>query len=304
MPAAVYVIIVVVILLLAILLIWLRLHHYRIYYLNLNKLFSGKWSFREVGKHYDEWTPKFLESGYKNVIQAHRSENIEETLDYIIQSAGINDGMRLIDAGCGVCGPAIYFAQKKQVEIECITNSIVQKQIGQSDIEKHQLQNRVRVYHHDFHQLEKILPAGSFDMVYFLESYGHATNQTLVLQSAYRMLKPGGLIYIKDYFALETHDDLRKNLRMWLGIKNMNKTYRYNMPDLYHTIYVLRKMQMQLVKIQRPSFSWDNDKVLMEFEQKNNINLFEGKEVVNIVSPLEMLFLKPANPPQYSTFKP
>lgn len=275
--------------------VWCILHinHYRVYYLNLKKLFPGKYRYDEVGKYYDNWTAKFLQSGYKNVIQAHRSENIEETLDYIIESAGIKDGMHILDAGCGVCGPAIYFATKRNVRIDCVTNSKVQKEIAEEEIEKNNLSDKVKVHLLDYHQLEKLFSEKSFDLVYFLESYGHATDQTRVIKAAHRVLKPGGKFYIKDYFAAETHSSIYKNLRMLLGIKNMNKVYRYNMADLYHTIYTLRNLQMQLVKIQRPVFSWDNDKTLMDFEIANGINLFEGKKVVSIVSPLELLFVKP-----------
>ena len=272
--------------------IFLHINHYRIYYLNLKKLFPGKYRYDEVGKYYDNWTDKFIKSGYKNVIQAHRSENIEETLDYIIKSAGINDGMHILDAGCGVCGPAIYFAAKKNITVDCVTNSKVQKEIAEKEIEKNNLSHRVKVHHMDYHQLEKLFAEKSFDLVYFLESYGHATGQTRLLKGVHRVLKLGGSIYIKDYFAAETYDNNYKNLRMALGIKNMNKVYRYNMADLYHTIYTLRHLQMQLIKIQRPSFGWDNDKTLMDFEIANGINLFEGKEVVSIVSPLELLFTK------------
>ena len=51
--------------------------------------------------------------------------------------------------------------------------------------------------------LEEYFESDSFDVVYFLESFGHATNHEQVLNSAWGMLKPGGKLYIKDLFIKE-----------------------------------------------------------------------------------------------------
>src|ERR1700733_2509592 len=75
-----------------------------------------------VGDFYNQYGDKFL-AVYGEVIQAYRTADIAKLLDYEISSIGFEKGMRVCDAGCGVCGPAIYFANKCGVKIEAVTIS-------------------------------------------------------------------------------------------------------------------------------------------------------------------------------------
>ncbi len=75
---------------------------------------------------YNENTEKFL-AVYGDIIQAFRTLNITDYLSYTIKSAGILPGMKVLDAGCGVCGPAIYFAENiLDIQIDACTISDVQ----------------------------------------------------------------------------------------------------------------------------------------------------------------------------------
>ena len=88
----------------------------------LNKVSPAK----SVGEFYDKYFSEF-EKVYGNVIQAFRTNNLENLLNYQFKSAGFKNGDKLLDAGCGVCGPAIHFAKHYEVDIEAI--SISEKQI-------------------------------------------------------------------------------------------------------------------------------------------------------------------------------
>jgi cyclopropane fatty-acyl-phospholipid synthase-like methyltransferase len=60
------------------------------------------------------------------VIQAFRTKNVNDYLDYTIESAELKNGQSILDAGCGVGGPASYIASKLNVDIQGITISEVQ----------------------------------------------------------------------------------------------------------------------------------------------------------------------------------
>src|SRR6187402_2801044 len=59
----------------------------------------------DVAAFYNQNTDKFLEV-YGEVIQAFRTKDVSIYLDYTIENAELKDGQKILDAGCGVGGPA------------------------------------------------------------------------------------------------------------------------------------------------------------------------------------------------------
>jgi ubiquinone/menaquinone biosynthesis C-methylase UbiE len=121
---------------------------------------------------------------------------------YVAAQAGIIPGDRVLDAGCGVCGPSIDIARAIDgVTIDGITLSPIQAAEATRLIGKAGLAERIRVHVGDFHELpfeERV-----FDVAYFLESSGYSYSPRRLFGEIYRVLRPGGTIYIKDVFAKE-----------------------------------------------------------------------------------------------------
>ena len=251
-----------------------------------------KWSPKDVAKHYDDWHEHYMKY-YGDTIQAHRSERLEVLHEYIMINSGIHDGMHVLDAGCGVCGPAIYFASKRDILIEAVTISEAQVDEARKRIRENNLQGKINVLHGDFHKLGKYFGKNSFDLVLFLESYGHASDHDRALSSAAEVLKPGCPLYIKDYFKKELSHDSERAKLMKTGLKNMNSVYRYHAADLNFTIEYLRKLGMDLISVKKPGFDWDNSQTVNTFESALGIDLFEGHDRPQIVEPFELLFQKP-----------
>ena len=109
---------------------------------------------REVGDFYNEQTNNFLKV-YGEVIQAFRTTDVTKLLDYQIETIGFEKGQRVLDAGCGVCGPARYFAKNAGVQVEAITISEDQVEKARKYISEEGLEGKVNVTHGDYHQLEK-----------------------------------------------------------------------------------------------------------------------------------------------------
>lgn len=253
---------------------------------------KSKWTPAEVGILYDDWHVYYMEH-YGDTVQAHRSKDTEIMHRYTMESAGIRDGMKILDAGCGVCGPSVYFASHKDVFIEAVTVSKRQAEDARQRVDDAGLSKKVRIHHGDFHKLEMLFGKNVFDLVLFLESYGHSYDHNKAIHSAAAVLKPGGILYLKDYFKKELSSDPGKAKLMKLGLQNMNKVYRYNTADLYFTLSVLRKLGIELITVRKPAYEWDNTKVVNAFEASLGIDLFKGNDRPEIVEPFELLFRKP-----------
>lgn len=250
---------------------------------------------KKVKTYYDTWTKHYLKSGYGNVIQAHRPAETNELLAYTASQADMKDGMHILDAGCGVCGPAVFFAQKFDVQIQAISISEEQVKLAQKKIAKNNLGNKISAIEGDFHKLDTFYEKETFDLIIMLESYGHAKKHKQVLQSAEKVLKKGGQIYIKDYFRKEFTGNRKRRLGMKRAMRNMNKVYAYNLPDLTETIRILRRLDLNLIKVNRHNLPLDNEKSVQQFEKEHGIDLFEGGLHYLFLEPLELLFVKPEN---------
>ena len=243
---------------------------------------------QQTGKaknYYEQWNDKYMEI-YGDVIQALRPSQKDELLNYISESAGLKDGMKIIDAGCGVCGPAEFFAKKFNIQIDAITISPQQVKIAEEKIKDVGLFEKVKVTEGDYHFLERYFQKDTYDAVLFLESLGHAANPAQAIESAFQMLKKGGFIYIKDFFPRET-DDPALTERIRKTIQNMNDEYSYNTLDLHETLTALRKTGFAIRSIKSPDFKSDTS-VRAAFEEKFNIEVFEGGEF----EPAEWLEIK------------
>jgi SAM-dependent methyltransferase len=152
----------------------------------------------DVKNYYDEKTPAYIE-GFGD--QGSRPESTDDLLQYIVEAAKIADGMKILDAGCGVCGPAAWFAEHVDVTIEALTISPVQVREAQTRLNARGLAGRINVREGDFRKLAELYPPETFDRVLFLETICHARDYRLVLEQAKRVLKPGGYIYIKDFYC-------------------------------------------------------------------------------------------------------
>ena len=121
---------------------------------------------------------------------------------YLAELAGVAPGDRILDAGCGVGGPALAIARAlPDVVIDGVTVSEVQAKMARELIAEAHLADRVRVCLADFHRLP--FPDQSFDAVLFLEVTGYSPDRAALYRESARVLRPGGTVYVKDLFREE-----------------------------------------------------------------------------------------------------
>lgn len=250
---------------------------------------------KDVAKFYNEQTHNFLKV-YGNVIQAFRTKNVNTLLDHQISAIGLKPGMKVLDAGCGVCGPAVYFAEHAGCEVEAITISGVQVELARKNIRDSKAANKITVREGDYHQLENYFPENYFDAVYFLESFGHAHDHATVLDSVWKVLKPGGLIYIKDLFIKKTFNRvMEKGIQK--EITNINNAYHYNVPDLNTVLDHARKKAFILSSLQTidiPLEEFENLTISNDFQELTGINKIDNlREYVFPVDFFELKLVKP-----------
>jgi ubiquinone/menaquinone biosynthesis C-methylase UbiE len=157
------------------------------------------WSSRRVADYYDRWTDRY-EAAFGDTFQSQRTADLAELFGHIAETAELRAGARVLDAGCGVGGPAVWLARHRGVAVEGVNVSPVQVERARRRVEREGLGDRVRILEGDFHRLDALYPPAAFDAVLFLESLVHSEHPERVLAGAARVLRPGGVLYVKDLF--------------------------------------------------------------------------------------------------------
>ena len=283
---------------------------------SLKELFFGKGSVNtpevkafaspeKVGGFYNQYNEKFVQV-YGEVIQAYRTTDVTKLLDYEMQSIGLSSGMRVCDAGCGVCGPALYFAEKAGVRVEAVTVSEVQVAEAQKRIEAKALSQSVNVRLGDYHKIPQLFGKEQFDVVYFLESFGHSFNHAKAIESAWQVLKPGGVLYIKDLFR--KHAVIAEHQpKIDLQIDRINEAYRYNVAELNTVLDAVRKQGfaiMFLKTIDLKLEDFENLTISNDFQELTGIAKIDNwEDYVFPVDFFELKCYKPQHDLQYGTDK-
>jgi SAM-dependent methyltransferase len=248
-----------------------------------------------VGRFYDQHADAF-QRVYGDVIQAFRTTDVTRLLDHEAASMELHPGMRVLDAGCGVCGPAVYFAQRYGVTVDAITASPRQARTGAARIREGGVEGLVTVRQGDFHHLAEHLPPESYDVVCFLESFGHSRDKGRALASAWEMLRRGGRLYLKDLFVREVSDpELRE--RIAENIRRINEAYVYDVADLYEVLRQARRLGFilsSLATVDIPLEEFEDLTISNEFQELTGINRIDDLGVYAFpVDFLEMSCLKP-----------
>lgn len=246
-------------------------------------------SVADIERYYDEWTQRYLEVG-DNLIEACRSARTEDLLNYYITSIGLHPGQHLLDAGCGVCGPAVFFATRLAVTIDALTISQVQVDLARQLIADAGVGDRVSIRKGNYDRLPDLYPVSSFDGVIFLEALGHAEHPEGVIRDVWTVLKPGGFLYIKDFFARET-DDPDGHDQVARVTRTIDESYAYNTLDLHRVLRAARKVGFKIELIKSPGFEIDS-RVRELFERRNGIDIFGGLAEFVPTDWLELKFLK------------
>lgn len=113
----------------------------------------------------------------------------------------LRPGQRVLDAGCGVGGTAMWLAQTYRVQVTGITPVASQVERARRYARERGLNGLVDFEEQDY--LRTNLPDASFDVVWAQESVCHAPDKRLFLVAAHRLLKPGGRLVVAEYLRFD-----------------------------------------------------------------------------------------------------
>ncbi|MFT5618227.1 MAG: cyclopropane fatty-acyl-phospholipid synthase-like methyltransferase [Arenicella sp.] len=244
----------------------------------------------KVSKYYDDYTEDY-QKFYGDIFQAFTSDDIHCLLDYYAKKTGMRKGMRILDAGCGVAGPACYFAQTKGVFVEGLTISQVQVTKSKEKIQENSLEGKVNVVKGDYHFLNEIYQENQFDCILFLESLFHSENPDKVLRSAFKVLKPGGVLYAKDFYAIAQSSNKRKR-QAKIEIYNIKKIYNYTVYNRNEIANFAKEIGFAIQPITPLPFDFRRPYNAIKFQEEHNIKLHSGGTVMGVES-LELFARKP-----------
>jgi SAM-dependent methyltransferase len=156
-----------------------------------------------VAAFYDEWTDRFV-AGFGTTLQAGlltEAEGAREDPDasnaLLGRRAGIRPGDHVLDAGCGVGGPARAIAEALgPSQVMGVTISPRQAARAREVLAG---VARAHVVRADYHAVPA--PPARFDVTLFLESCGYSGDHEALFAEAARVTRPGGSIYVKDVFV-------------------------------------------------------------------------------------------------------
>lgn len=185
-------------------------------------------NFKEVIDYYDQtrfdyrvsWdnspTPAVHFGFYDDQSDSHTAA-LMNTNRVLAEWVNIQEGDRVLDAGCGKGGSCFWLAINKNVESVGITP--VQSQIADCNAQAKVLQLTDKTDFVLADYCDTPFEDQSFDVVWACESLCHAKEKAAFYKEAYRLLKPGGRIIIAEYLRAarplkSAQEDL---LKSWLN---------------------------------------------------------------------------------------
>jgi tocopherol O-methyltransferase len=173
------------------------------YYESCEPDYSLVWGLRDhLCMHYGYW-----EEDTKSLAEAVTRLNAK-----LAEYGRIAAGDRVLDAGCGVGGSAIYLARRIGCEVHGITLSERQVETCRANAAGHGVLHLTHFDRRNY--LATGLPDESFDVVWAVESACYAFDKSDFLREAFRLLRPGGRLVLADFFSVRMDDRPRRDRRL------------------------------------------------------------------------------------------
>ncbi|KXN84388.1 Sterol 24-C-methyltransferase erg6 [Leucoagaricus sp. SymC.cos] len=147
---------------------------------------------------------------------------------YLSCHMSLKPGMRVLDVGCGVGGPAREIAMFSDANIVGLNNNAFQVGRARKYTQKMGLENQVQFVQGDFMKLSEQFGENSFDAVYAIEATVHAPTWEGVYGEIFKVLKPGGVFGVYEWCmtddwdpSIPEHKALAHQIELGNGIPEM-----------------------------------------------------------------------------------
>ena len=156
-------------------------------------------------KHYDVISPYYrslwgehLHHGYWIRGDESKEKAQLQLIEHLAQVAGVRPGSEILDIGCGLGASTLYLAKNYKAAVTGITISEVQVEMATKAAAREQLDAKFLLM-----DAEAMLFQKQFDLLWSVESISHYQRREEFFASAAKLLKPGGLFAITDWFKKE-----------------------------------------------------------------------------------------------------
>ncbi len=154
-------------------------------------------------RYYDETHALYLRhvghTCQSGLIHGLHRDPYRSTILYALQECELPRGARILDAGAGACGPSVHICEAmEEASVVAVTISPVQANSGRELVASRGLTDRIDVMVGDYHSLPH--DDDAFDAAWFLESTGYSDDLPALFGEMFRVIRPGGKVYIKDVF--------------------------------------------------------------------------------------------------------
>ena len=148
--------------------------------------------------HWNLEKSQSLHYGYWDASTKNFHEALLNINRVLASRAGIHENDHVLDAGCGIGGSSLWLAKNIGCKVTGIALNEKQLETGRRLAKQEHLDELVHFQQEDF--TSTTFDAGSFDVIWAIESVCHAENKIDFLKEAHRLLKPGGRLIMCDYF--------------------------------------------------------------------------------------------------------
>ena len=168
--------------------------------------------------------------------------------DVLLETAGMEDGFHLLDAGCGTGLTAIHFCkQYPNITVSCIVNTTALYKKTYENIQKAKLQDRIRVYQMDFDHLTEPILSQRFERIFMIQSVGYSVNRKKLFQELRALLKPKGKLVIATITVTSQDED---------HVKDIISLWKYNFSTLDNILYDLKDYQVDYISVEPKWINW------------------------------------------------
>ena len=156
----------------------------------------------KIREHYDVMTPYYHDLWGEHIHHGYWIDGSEtrqraqlQLVEYLAKVAGIPGGCKILDVGCGVGASSIYLAQRYHAHVVGITISPVQVEMAKRAAALQNVSAEFLLV-----DAEAMNFDDCFDVLWSIESVSHYQDVRRFFGSATKLLKPGGILAITDWF--------------------------------------------------------------------------------------------------------